>query len=426
MWLTKLLDLYSERSNKYLLLSPCPYAIGTGAEEILYGIKKAVILGKKLVIVRTRVPELLGQYKTSNEELFKIENEYIENNCFTKFFVEYLVAVIFTIWRVSSLLLRKLNIHTAHETNFPTIGSRYLWRANMDDKFSWSVYYDLNWDRFNDRKSWGVMGFKNEALATEGLIDNLFPGNSNAWYVCLHIREAGYRKDYGRREYRNNNILDYVVMIQEITSRGGYVVRMGDNTMTKLPLMDKVIDYPFSKFKSSLNDFLLIKNCKIYIGNQSGIWDVANLLSKPTISTDMVHWLHTYPVKYGDLGVYVNVYDSVKKRSLSFSEVMEAGWEAMTLCADMSSRYSVSSNTPEQLRQVVNEYFDWIENGIIYTDLQNEANQLRIEMGKKAIDEYKQERPGLDIDAYKFRYASRLESSKGAMSEFYLQDHFKQ
>ena len=103
---------------------------------------------------------------------------------------------------------------------------------------------------------------------------------------------------------------------------------------------------------------------------------------------------------------------------------MQAGWDAMTLSGDMSSRYIATSNTPEQLRQIIIEYFDWLETGVIYTDLQKEANRLRIKMGKKAIDEYKQERPGIDVDAFKFRFASRLESSQGALSSSYLRKYF--
>ena len=145
--------------------------------------------------------------------------------------------------------------------------------------------------------------FRNEKYVLEEFYKMFLSGRSSDWYVCLHVREPGYRKDYGRREYRNCDIMNYIPMIEEITKRNGYVVRLGDDSMKRLPHMPRVIDYPFTSMKSPLVDLVLIKNCKFYIGNQSGTWDVSNLFSKLTITSDMVHLLHVYPVKYGDIGI---------------------------------------------------------------------------------------------------------------------------
>jgi hypothetical protein len=37
--------------------------------------------------------------------------------------------------------------------------------------------------------------------------------------------------------------------MEEITQRGGWVIRLGDEAMLPLPDMNRVIDYPFSGLK---------------------------------------------------------------------------------------------------------------------------------------------------------------------------------
>ena len=55
----------------------------------------------------------------------------------------------------------------------------------------------------------------------------------DAWYVCFHVREGGYSGDFDN--IRNCDIDNYVEAMQYITSKGGWVVRMGDASMKILP-----------------------------------------------------------------------------------------------------------------------------------------------------------------------------------------------
>ena len=72
-------------------------------------------------------------------------------------------------------------------------------------------------------------------MSTKKLEYQRTPGS----YACMFV-EAGFRGDKGRRNYRNPNILNYIPAIKEITSRGGWVVRMGDNTMDPTSLACKI------------------------------------------------------------------------------------------------------------------------------------------------------------------------------------------
>jgi len=418
MWLDKLIDKYSEKNKKYIFLSPCLYAVGTCAEEILYGLVKAKKNNKKLVLLRPRIPEKIFKFRISNIELFRLENEYISGRNITKDVLEIVITVVYFFTRLSSLLLRKLNINLRHDFNFPIIGVNELWREEVSKKFNWNYVLEMGWDK---SENFFKLKIPDEYEYYTNLRNVFFNGNKDAWYVCIHVRESGFRNDKGRREYRNNKIENYLPLIKEVVKRGGYVVRLGDSSMTKLPKIDKVIDYPFHSLKNQKNDLILIKHCTFYIGNQSGVWDVANLFSKPTISTDMIQWVHSYPVKHGDLGIYRNIYDSSLNRFLSFDEVMSLGWQAMSLEEDISNRFVPIENSPEQLKLAVMEYLEWLDNGVKYSELQKEINQKKIEIGKKVINEYcLTSNNGFDVDSKKYKYACKLTSSFGTISDNYL------
>jgi hypothetical protein len=64
----------------------------------------------------------------------------------------------------------------------------------------------------------------------------------NAWFVCLHVREDGFRRE-GITTHRSADINTYSLAIESIVARGGWVIRMGDPTMKPLPPMKQAIDY---------------------------------------------------------------------------------------------------------------------------------------------------------------------------------------
>src|SRR5256885_8476241 len=58
--------------------------------------------------------------------------------------------------------------------------------------------------------------------------------------------------------------------VQEITRRGGWVVRLGDPTMEPFPPTPAVIDYAHSRLKSPATDVFLCGACRFFIGVASG------------------------------------------------------------------------------------------------------------------------------------------------------------
>jgi putative glycosyltransferase (TIGR04372 family) len=63
-----------------------------------------------------------------------------------------------------------------------------------------------------------------------------------AWFVFVPCTDFGiYRSP--KQDLRNVSIESFKDAISHITSQGGWVVRMGDPTMPRLPEMPQVLDY---------------------------------------------------------------------------------------------------------------------------------------------------------------------------------------
>jgi len=117
------------------------------------------------------------------------------------------------------------------------------------------------------------------------------------WYVCLHMRDAAH---YGETEgvgqtHRNAGIAGYLETIRYVTSRGGWIVKLGGRDSAKLPNMEHVVDYGRGTFKSSLIDLYLIRNCRFFIGTTSGLTNIAVSFGVPCalvncITTDAQLW----------------------------------------------------------------------------------------------------------------------------------------
>ena len=247
----------------------------------------------------------------------------------------------------------------------------------------------------------------------------------NAWFVCLHVRESGFRNDKGRREHRNSNINSYIPAINHITSNGGWVVRMGDDSMSKLPNLKNVIDYPHTSFKSELMDLVLIKLCYFFIGCQSGIFDVAKLFNKPVLLVNMINWTFGGPLHYQDRGILKHLYSKNKKRYLSINEMYTSDWSVQNINSTVNSDYSFADNTEQEIFDAVNEYYkllsdDFFEPSIIQKsaakELKTHSRQIIItnRLAPNSIMSDQEEM------IEKFRYGIQIEGSLGHICNTYL------
>lgn len=124
------------------------------------------------------------------------------------------------------------------------------------------------------------------------LLSQLGMVGSDAWYVCFNARDNAFgRAHYSAREFkaiesfhscRNSDIDTHIKAMKFILDQGGYVIRIG--SIVEKPVSfthPRLIDYPYSQFKSDFADVYLPCHCKFIIGDASGVVDLSWIVDMP-------------------------------------------------------------------------------------------------------------------------------------------------
>jgi putative glycosyltransferase (TIGR04372 family) len=190
--------------------------------------------------------------------------------------------------------------------------------------------------------------------------------SSSPWYVCLHIREAGYAKllDDDITEFRNSDINTYIRAVEYITGMGGFVVRMGDESMTPMPDLPGVIDYATSKFKSDENDFILMSYCSYFIGSNSGANWIAIVQQRRILAVNVVPMAVAKIWTSKDLAVPKLHLRTTDDSQLPFREIFDRD------IADFQMSYKfentgvyVVDNSEDEILNAVAEFHDLVMHG---------------------------------------------------------------
>ena len=420
------LNIINKFSRRFYFLTPHPYAIGNCSEEIYLGLIKAKEQNKRLFLIYLLDIPFIFRFNLTNKSIFLINSKYIYNpNKIIIIILRILLTLLYIPVRSSSLLLYKLyNVRLDESFSFPTIGrdDLFLPETSIND-FQYNL---ISSDKWNEKYKYRfdiLIQNLNKQQMLELVYQLGIP--PNAWFVCLHVRESGFRNDKGRREYRNSNINSYIPAINHITSNGGWVVRMGDNSMSKLPKLKNVIDYPHTSSKSELMDLVLIKLCYFFIGTQSGIYDVAVLFNKPILLLNMYSWTFGPPMHYKDRGIIKHVYSKIENRFLSINEIYNSDWSLQNINSIANQDYYFVDNTEQEILDAVREYYkiiseDSFEPSIIQQlaakELKTHSRQIIItnRLAPNSIMSDQEEM------IEKFRYGIQIEGSLGHICNTYL------
>jgi putative glycosyltransferase (TIGR04372 family) len=180
------------------------------------------------------------------------------------------------------------------------------------------------------------------------------------WFVCFHIRSAGFYKEAagGANEFRNTAVEDYYPAMRLVTEMGGWAIRMGDSSMPPLDvdrLGERVIDYACRPEKSAVLDVALCAACRLFVASPSGLSVVAGTFGRPCA-------LVNYPLQIGipwfpaDLFTFKRVYSSDRKRYLSLDEVFSSSVPA-AITQHLLDRANVvlHDNDPTEIAELVRE-----------------------------------------------------------------------
>jgi putative glycosyltransferase (TIGR04372 family) len=214
-----------------------------------------------------------------------------------------------------------------------------------------------------------------------------------SWFVALHVREYdAHTPNHNRlRAAPNADIGTYLPAIRAIIARGGWVIRMGDPSMSALSPMPGLVDYANSPDKSDWMDVFLWAACKFFIGTSSGPLTVPASFGVPVLYTNCCG-MGFSPALGRSLVLPKLFYSKTCKRLLTFDEILASplGWTVRVPGEDIELR----DNSPEEIQAGVEEMYSMLEGGPdafeVLTELQAEFNRRRDSFGRNASTQISQ------------------------------------
>jgi len=202
--------------------------------------------------------------------------------------------------------------------------------------------------------------------------------SKDSWFVCVHARDGGNHKYQWAHNLRDVDINNYVVAMQEIVRRGGWVIRMGDMGMKTLPAMEKIIDYAHLDIKNDWMDIFLCASCKFFLGSSSGPVNVANVFGVSGIQTNVaLPFSGILPYGSKDIGIPKLMWSLKDQRYLTFKEIFSSPLANYRFSNDiLENSIRLDENSPEEIRDVTIEMLDRLEGKLEYTS-EDECRQER-------------------------------------------------
>ncbi len=216
---------------------------------------------------------------------------------------------------------------------------------------------------WNDRPPLLALSVEDEVWGAEILMELGIP--KDAWFVCVHAREAGFSPvDEELHGHRNSHIENIIPAMQEIVKRGGWVIRIGDPSMRPLPPMAQVIDYAHHPRKSQRLDIILCARARFILGNTSGVALVGTIFGVPCALANMMP-ISAMGVSPQDISIPKLHWSLSEDRYLSFGEILASQLSRAQYSRNFAAAgIRVEENSPEDIKQLATEMLDRIEGKI--------------------------------------------------------------
>lgn len=186
----------------------------------------------------------------------------------------------------------------------------------------------------------------------------------DAWFVALHVRDRHFQSHHrDLHDVLNANIEDYLPAIEEITRRGGWIIRMGDSAMPRLPALPNVLDYCHSAVRSDWMDVYLAASCQFFIGTPSGVCYVAQDYGVPCVLTN---WWPPAQRPWHDVDIFIpKLLRRMKDgRILSLEQSLNEPFGYCNSVRYLQNEHHVTvhANDPMDIHAAVIEMFERIAN----------------------------------------------------------------
>ena len=194
----------------------------------------------------------------------------------------------------------------------------------------------------------------------------------NAWFAALHIREAsshGENVPWNPNALRGADISTYGPAIEAIVARGGYVIRMGDPSLTRLAPMKNVVDYAHLD-EADRADWLDVFCCaasRFFLGSVSGPPYVGWVFGVPMIGTN---WFPTGYWPFSSRDIFIP--KLLRRRDGSFLNIRDAVRPPIAGTAFpgfyTARGLEVVDNRPEDIAAAATEMMDRLDGRLVYDE----------------------------------------------------------
>lgn len=191
-----------------------------------------------------------------------------------------------------------------------------------------------------------------------------------AHFVCLLVRDSAYLESYSPpryagqydyHNYRDCNIKNYILAVEELAHRGYFVIRMGAKVREPLEVTHpKVIDYAWDGRRDDFMDIYLASKCEFFISTSTGLDAVAwCVFRKPIVYTNFVS-VGYFPTYLKKSLIIPKKHVCIKtERELSLSEIFERGVGfSINTSRYESEGVALIENTPEEIRDIAVEMLE--------------------------------------------------------------------
>ena len=196
----------------------------------------------------------------------------------------------------------------------------------------------------------------------------------DAWFVTCHVREPQFK---GKESFRDSDIQTFFKAFEEITKRGGWVIRMGDKRMTSLPKMPQVFDYALSEHKSDWMDVFLLGGAKFMLGTSSGPTAVSHIFGVPIAMTNNTPTVETY-LSNKDLFLPRLMKRIDDGRMLNLVELMTSPYNSGIIDGLYKNIFKVKTipNTDLEIKNLCIEMMDRLEGTIKYSQEEEKLQEI--------------------------------------------------
>jgi putative glycosyltransferase (TIGR04372 family) len=190
-----------------------------------------------------------------------------------------------------------------------------------------------------------------------------------AWFVCVHNREEGWSPaDEHLHSYRNSKLASYVPAMRAIVERGGWCVRVGDPSMSKLPAMRNVVDYAHHPLRADWMDLVLCARCRFFLGNTSGPFLLSSVFGVAVALANLIPLSVVLPFGRQDLGIPKLLRQRGTARLLTFEEILSTAAGNYRFASQYrEAGLEIRDNSPEEITELALEQLDCIEGRVVYT-----------------------------------------------------------